>query len=75
MYLHDMTTPFSECLPILSLKMKSADIDEKAIRKEKPEELVVALAEAKVRFHLAIHLCYTIFCDWNITEYVIGHRL
>ncbi|KAG7024197.1 Maf-like protein, partial [Cucurbita argyrosperma subsp. argyrosperma] len=31
----------------LSLKMKSADIDEKAIRKEKPEELVVALAEAK----------------------------
>jgi predicted house-cleaning NTP pyrophosphatase (Maf/HAM1 superfamily) len=26
----------------------SADIDEKSIRKEKPEELVLALAEAKV---------------------------
>ena len=28
---------------------KTADIDEKGIRKEKPEELVMALAEAKVR--------------------------
>ncbi|KAL0432417.1 UNVERIFIED_CONTAM: 7-methyl-GTP pyrophosphatase [Sesamum latifolium] len=29
----------------------SADIDEKAIRKEKPEDLVMALAEAKIHFH------------------------
>jgi septum formation protein len=28
--------------------LMSADIDEKSIRKEKPEELVLALAEAKV---------------------------
>lgn len=28
--------------------VKTADIDEKSIRKEKPEELVTALAEAKV---------------------------
>ena len=55
--------------------MKSADIDEKAIRKEKPEELVVALAEAKVRYHLVIHLCSTIFCNWNINAYVIGSLL
>ena len=39
--------------------MKSADIDEKAIRKEKPEELVVALAQAKGRRHLGINLCFT----------------
>jgi len=30
------------------LYCQSADIDEKAIRKDKPEELVKALAEAKV---------------------------
>lgn len=29
---------------------QSADIDEKAIRKDKPEELVKALAEAKVYY-------------------------
>lgn len=28
--------------------VKSADIDEKAIRKEKPEDFVIAIAEAKV---------------------------
>lgn len=28
--------------------MQTADIDEKSIRKETPEELVMALAEAKV---------------------------
>ncbi|BAS83094.1 Os03g0229600 [Oryza sativa Japonica Group] len=31
-----------------SFTLLSADIDEKEIRKEKPEELVVALAHAKV---------------------------
>ena len=30
------------------LWFQTADIDEKGIRKEKPEELVMALAEAKV---------------------------
>uniref|UniRef100_A0A2P2KVP8 Maf-like protein DDB_G0281937 n=1 Tax=Rhizophora mucronata TaxID=61149 RepID=A0A2P2KVP8_RHIMU len=30
----------------------TADIDEKCIRKEKPEELVMALAEAKVLLYL-----------------------
>jgi hypothetical protein len=34
--------------PSLFLVFQSADIDEKAIRKEKPEELVVTLAHAKV---------------------------
>lgn len=33
---------------------KTADIDEKGIRKEKPEELVMALAEAKVRSQFSI---------------------
>jgi len=32
--------------------LQSADIDEKEIRKEKPEELVVALAHAKVTLAL-----------------------
>lgn len=30
------------------LVLQTADIDEKSIRKKKPEELVMALAEAKV---------------------------
>jgi hypothetical protein len=38
--------PFLVCL--LPRGLQSADIDEKEIRKEKPEELVVALAHAKV---------------------------
>jgi predicted house-cleaning NTP pyrophosphatase (Maf/HAM1 superfamily) len=40
------------------LYRQSADIDEKAIRREKPEELVKALAEAKVRtqYHLRLNL-------------------
>lgn len=50
--------------------MKSADIDEKAIRKEKPEELVVALAEAKVRYHLAVHSFYTVFCVSQLQYWV-----
>jgi hypothetical protein len=39
-------------MAIWSLCCQCADIDEKAIRREKPEELVKALAEAKVRLDL-----------------------
>lgn len=34
---------------LLVFVLQTADIDEKAIRKEKPEDLVMALAEAKVQ--------------------------
>jgi septum formation protein len=40
--------------PSLFLVFQSADIDEKAIRKEKPEELVVTLAHAKV---ISLYFC------------------
>jgi len=49
-------------------RLQSADIDEKEIRKEKPEELVVALAHAKVILALFCSRtgfrCYIFFCGW-----------
>ena len=50
--------------PIL---VKDSDIDEKGIRREKPEDLVMALAEAKVwipRFPIIIYFNYV---DTNLT--------
>lgn len=34
--------------------MQTADIDEKSIREEKPEDLVMTLAEAKVNFEMIV---------------------
>ena len=59
-------------------RLQSADIDEKEIRKEKPEELVVALAHAKVILALFCSRtgfrCY-IFFLWLVFRIKEGKHL
>ena len=40
---------------------QTADIDEKSIRKEKPEDLVMTLAEAKVNFEMIVVVAFYCF--------------